>query len=104
MFDLPRSQKLIVDDTAWDDAAIDVDVHDLVGEDEVEDERTVRVAPNAIDRYLHAKRYMMDALKQVSAADSDIAALQGRRIEAAESIEIAREARETESSVRRLCP
>ncbi|MDB5803539.1 MAG: hypothetical protein JWN73_861 [Betaproteobacteria bacterium] len=41
---------------------------------EQDDDRTVRVAPNAIDRFLHAKRYMTGALAQAGApADSGIA-------------------------------
>lgn len=38
-----------------------------------DDDRTVRVAPNSIDRFLQAKRFMTDALAQADAADSGVA-------------------------------
>jgi hypothetical protein len=37
-----------------------------------DDDRTVRVAPNAIDRFLQAKRFMSDALTQAGVTESSV--------------------------------
>jgi adenylate kinase len=41
---------------------------------EDDDDRTVRVSPNSIDRFLQAKRYMSDALAQAGVSDSSVRA------------------------------
>jgi hypothetical protein len=48
----------------------DATVHHV--EQSVDDERTVRVAPNSIDRFLQAKRFMSGALTQAGVAESGV--------------------------------